>query len=188
MEVERYKMIYTSKIDETLIDQLKIIKLINKKLYNEIKSDNIRILGNDFVKNIKNKGKLIINNKKYKLKEFINIKEFKEDKIKINMILNKELSNISHLFHNCYKLKEFYFYYDEINMEDEAHSILEEHYDYDNDIFFDFNENSSDNCSEHSIYNNLRIDYIYSNYSTITTKTKMEEKYNIVIIINFLTI
>ena len=66
MEVERYKMIYTSKIDETLIDQLKIIKLINKKLYNEIKSDNIRILGNDFVKNNKNKGKLIINNKRYK--------------------------------------------------------------------------------------------------------------------------
>ena len=56
MEVERYKMIYT------------------KNLSTLFENDYIRILGNDFVKNNKNKGKLIINNKKYKLKEFINIK------------------------------------------------------------------------------------------------------------------
>ena len=55
----------------------------------------------NFVKNNKNKGKLIINNKKYKLTKFINVKEFKDDIIKINMILSKELSNISHLFENC---------------------------------------------------------------------------------------
>ena len=63
MEVEEYKMVYKRKNDEILIYEL---NLINKKLYKEIKSDNIRILGNDFVKNNKNKGKLIINNKKYK--------------------------------------------------------------------------------------------------------------------------
>ena len=43
MEVERYKMIYT------------------KNLSILFENDNIRILGNDFVKNNKNKGKLIIN-------------------------------------------------------------------------------------------------------------------------------
>ena len=59
MEVERYKMVYTTKIDETLIDEL--LEFTNNKLYNEIISDNMRILGNDFVKNNKNKGKLIIN-------------------------------------------------------------------------------------------------------------------------------
>ena len=76
MEVEEYKMVYKTKNDEILIYEL---NLINKKLYKEIKSDNIRILGKDFVKNNKNKGKLIINNKKYKLKEFININEIKND-------------------------------------------------------------------------------------------------------------
>ena len=99
MEVERYKMVYTTKFHETYKTLREEIIFMTDKLYNEIKSDNIRILGNDFVKNNKNKGKLIINNKKYKLKEFINIKEFKKDKIKIYMILSKELSNISHLIY-----------------------------------------------------------------------------------------
>ena len=57
MEDERYKMIYTKKIDEILIGGL---ELENNKQYNEIESDNIRILGNDFVKKNENKGKLII--------------------------------------------------------------------------------------------------------------------------------
>ena len=64
MEVERYKMIYTKKIRIELEDELfyGLDEIIN--IENE--NDNIRILGNDFVKNNKNKGKLIINNKKYK--------------------------------------------------------------------------------------------------------------------------
>ena len=156
MEVERYIMIY-----------------IKNFLF---ESDNIRILGKDFVKNNKNKGKLIINNKKYKLKEFINSNEIKNDIIKINMILSKELSNISHLFDNCSKLKEFSFCDDIRFIDDKEPHLLEEYNDYDNDIYFNFNENSSDNFSEHSLYKNLRIDDIYSNCSTITNKT--EEKYN----------
>jgi len=173
MEVERYKMIYTKIINEGLKSELPYEGRIIIDIFN--KNDNIRILGNDFVKNNKNKGKLIINNKKYKLKEFIKTKEFKDDKIKINMILSKELSIISYLFDNCYKLKEFYFCDDEINMEDEAHPILEEYNDYDNDL--DYNENAN-NDSENSLYKNLRTDDIYSNCSGITTETKMEEKYN----------
>ena len=144
-----------------------------------IKNDNIRILGNDFVKNNKNKGKLIINNKKYKLKEFMNHEEFKKDKIKIYMMLSKDLSNISHLFDNCEKLKEFSFCDDIRFIDDKEPHLLEEYNDYDNDIYFDYNENSFDNCSENSLYKNIRTDDIYSNCSEITTETKMEEKNDI---------
>ena len=94
------------------------------------------------------------------------------------MILSKELSNISHLFDNCYKLKEIIFCDDIIFIDDEASIKLEEYNDYDNEIDFDYNENSPDNCYENSLYENLRTDHIYSNCSEITTKTKMEEKYN----------
>ena len=115
-------------------------------------------------------------NKKYKLKEFISSNEIKNDIIKINMILSKELSNISHLFDNCAKLKEIFFCDDTRFIDDKGPHLLEEYNDYDNDIYFNFNGNSSDNFSEHSLYKNLRIDDIYSNCSTITNKT--EEKYN----------
>ncbi len=43
-------------------------------------------------------------NKKYKLKEFINSIKFKNDKLKINIVLNKELSNNFHIFEKCPKL------------------------------------------------------------------------------------
>ena len=125
MEVERYKMVCATKIDETLIDEL--LEFTNNKLYNEIISDNMRILGNDFVKNNKNKGKLIINNKKNKLKEFINSNTIKNDIIKINMILIKELSNISHIFHGCEKLKEFSFCDDTRFIDDKGPHLLEEY-------------------------------------------------------------
>ena len=81
MELERYKMIYTKIISEKL--KWKLPYDVEKIIEKENQSDNIRILGNDFVKNNKNKGKLIINNKKNKIKEFINSNEIKGDKIKI---------------------------------------------------------------------------------------------------------
>ena len=78
MEVERYKIIYTTKINKIIENALKnLINVIKRKqkIKGEIYSDNIRILGHEFVKNNKNKVKLIINNKKYRLKELINSKE-----------------------------------------------------------------------------------------------------------------
>ena len=130
------------------------------------------------MKNNKNKGKLIINNKKYKLKEFINFKEFKDGKIKINIILSKELSNISHIFDNCENLKEFFFCDDTRFFDDNGPHLLEEYNDYDYDIYFVYIEDSPDNCSELSLYKNIRTDDIYSNCSEITNKTKKEEKCN----------
>ena len=60
MEIERYKMIYITKIDKKLEDEIIYLK---QKIQEEINIDNIRILGNEFVKNNKNKAKLVINNK-----------------------------------------------------------------------------------------------------------------------------
>jgi len=113
MEVERYKMIYTKIYTDKLLDISRSIEdQIDEfilKIYKEIFSYDIRILGSDFVKNNKNKAKLIINNKKYALKEFINQKGFSSDEIEINILLNKDLLNISSFFKNCFKLIEFSF-------------------------------------------------------------------------------
>ena len=67
---------------------------------------NLRILGEYFCRNNKNKGKLIINNKKTSLKEFIEITNIKEKRIKIKMILNKNLYAKNHMFNNCNSLLE----------------------------------------------------------------------------------
>ena len=64
----------------------------------------IRILGENFCRNNKNKGKLIINNKKSELKEFINIENINKEQIKIKMVLNKNLYNKSHMFKDCKSL------------------------------------------------------------------------------------
>ena len=68
------------------------------------------------------------------------------------MILIKELSNISHLFHNCEELKEIFFFDNRIFIDDET-SLKSEEYT-DNDIYFDFNENINNN-SYYNLYNNL---------------------------------
>ena len=107
MEVERYKMIYATKNDKDLFYQMKYDFDYEEDIKYEILDDNVRILGYDFVKNNKNKAKLIINNKKCELKEFINGEEIIDDKIKVNMILSKQLTNLSYMFQNCYKLLEF---------------------------------------------------------------------------------
>ena len=71
-----------------------------------------RILGEYFCRNNKNKGKLIINNKKLCLQEFIEIKkivdkdESTRKKIKIKMVLNKNLYNKSYMFKDCKTLLE----------------------------------------------------------------------------------
>ena len=56
MEVERYKMNYTKIISEKL--KWKLPYDVRKIIDKEKESDNIRLLGKDFVKNNKNKGKL----------------------------------------------------------------------------------------------------------------------------------
>ena len=177
MEFKKYKMIFTTKINKELKDKISNIHMgyIEQTIKDEMLSDYIRILGNNFVKNNKNKGKLIMNNKKYRLKELINNKDFNVDKIKINMILNKGISNISHMFKNCVKLLE-------ISIKDSIINIDEESYEELFDYNIDYNEGSyknsnnyEDNCEY--IYNNFYKDYIYSNCSEITKCEEREVNY-----------
>ena len=67
----------------------------------------LKILSKDFVKTNRNKGKLIINNKKYCLKEYNELNNFDEYELKINILFNKDISNLSCMFKNCYSLLEF---------------------------------------------------------------------------------
>ena len=162
MEVERYKIILTSKIDKKIEDKINnrhSLFHIRKKIKDEIFSDNIRILGHEFVKNNENKAKLIINNKKY------NLKGFNNDKIKIIIILSKDIANISYMFMNCSKLLEISIYDDIIDITNKKPYESEDSY---NNI--DYNEDIYDN-----ILNNLCYDYIYPNYSAIAISTKEEE-------------
>ena len=86
------------------------------------------------------------------------------------------------------KIKGFYFFDDTRFIDDKEPYLLEEYNeeynDYDDEIDFDYNE-VINNCSENSLFKNLKIDDIYSNCSEITTKTKMEEKYNIIFFLHF---
>ena len=119
MEVEIYKMKYITKIAITSNEELEE-HYEEPQGINEIKSGGIRILGDDFVKLNSNKAKLIINNKKDKLREFINSKDLISYGMKIKIILYKGLSNISHMFKNCIKLKEMSDYDSIMNIEDET--------------------------------------------------------------------
>jgi len=171
MEVERYKMIYYPKVKRYVYEK----SLILDKFEDEIKSDNVRILGHNFVKNNKNKVKLLINNKKYNLKEFVDSKEFKEYQIKINIILSKGLSNISYMFENCFKLEEFSIY-DNINIDNE------EYYNYEENFYFhaDYGENINENDDNiyKNFYKNLKNNDIYTNISEVPQNTKSDENQN----------
>ena len=85
MEVEIYKMLY------------KITK----------STDNLRILGETYVKNNKNKGKFIIRNKRERIKSILSIKNLKQNKIK--MVISKNIYNINSMFKDCELLENFSF-------------------------------------------------------------------------------
>ena len=86
MEVEIYKMIYK---------------------FNKYMRD-LSILGKDFVINNIGKGILIINNRKFALIDNIQLDKFEEDRLKIRMILNKNIYNKSGMFKYCDNLLELY--------------------------------------------------------------------------------
>ena len=77
MEVEVFKMIYKMEKDKY----------------------NLRILGEVFKNNNKNKAKIIINNKKYPLNDVLSIENIRSKKIL--MILSKNIYNKSCMFKNC---------------------------------------------------------------------------------------
>ena len=66
-------------------------------------SNNLRILGENFVKNNRNKVKLIINNKKVYLKDKIPVQN--SPKMKLIIILIRAVNNRSCMFKNCESLE-----------------------------------------------------------------------------------
>ena len=70
-------------------------------IYNNkyIKDDLLKILGEEFVKNNRNKCKIIYENKEYELEEYINIKNNKKDKIEIKIKGINNITNIGCIFH-----------------------------------------------------------------------------------------
>ena len=82
MEIEIYKMTF--------------------KIQKEMKI--LRILGEDFQENNRNKGKLVINNKKYTLQNVIPINNSTPKTLKL--VLSKDIYNKSSMFKNCESLSK----------------------------------------------------------------------------------
>ena len=83
------------------------IEFVFDKFWRDIEyKSKLRILGEYFCRNNKNKGKLIINNKKSEIIEFINIENINKEQIKIKMLLNNNLYNKSYMFKDCQTLLE----------------------------------------------------------------------------------
>ena len=107
MELDCHTMLYNIPNKNELDRHEDNIKIDKDKFWIDIKyKRKLRILGEYFCRNNKNKGKIIINNKKSEIKEFINIENINKEKIKIKMLLNKNLYNKSYMFKDCKTLLE----------------------------------------------------------------------------------
>ena len=149
MEIERYSMIYNTKIS----------------------NNNLRILGKKFINNNNNKCKLLIKNKKYNLIEFFQFKDFEEEEeIKIDLILTKNIFDKSSMFNDCKSLIKFSIHNlsennGNCNFEDVIgqEGNLYKHFSIKNkNILFEQNSNESN----------------YSHYSKILRKEETEEKFH----------
>ena len=107
----------------------------NKKIKRKYK---LNILGNNFVKNNKNKGKYIYNNKKYALNDILIIDNRKNinnnEKIKIKIVLDDNCTNKSCMFANCNSLltisidtNQLNFKSDDIKKENQIYNETEIH-------------------------------------------------------------
>ena len=151
--------------------EMEIYKMFYKKGKN---SNNLRILGEDFAKNNKNKGKLIINNKKIALENYIYLEEDKL--IKIKMVLSKNIYNKSRMYKNCETLeklsllsfdddikqlqnveKNIEIEFNRQNMKDEEESFSSNNSIYDDNLAYK---------DDFPLYNNIKIDdFVFSEIS-----------------------
>ena len=76
-----------------------------KAIYKKGQGDNLRILGENYVKNNRNKGFLIVRNKKFHLKEFLPNNDIDKDKIKIKILLMRNINNYNFMFKDCETLE-----------------------------------------------------------------------------------
>ena len=75
-------------------------------MHYEIKenSNNIRILGEEFVRKNKNRGKIIFKDKKFPLIGLFQIKDIKTATFKIKLLLDKNCTHRSCMFKDCSSL------------------------------------------------------------------------------------
>ena len=73
-------------------------------IYDIKKGSEIKIFGEEFVKNNKNICKMIIDNKEYEITEKYNIKSKKIKKLKIKLEGINNVTNMSYMFYGCSSL------------------------------------------------------------------------------------
>ena len=136
MELDCHTMLYNIPNKNEKNQHRFDIKFIKDKFWSDIMfKRKLRILGEYFCRNNKNKGKLIINNKKSEIKEFINIENINKEQIKIKMLLNNNLYNKSYMFKDCETLLKL-----EINNDEE---YIEDNENFDiNNFELENNENN----------------------------------------------
>ena len=91
-----------------MLEQKNALEIKIRYLKND--KDRLRIFGENFVKNNKEKSKIIYKNKKHELKEFIdeidpNLKNKNEIELILN--INKDINDMSYMFYECKTLKSF---------------------------------------------------------------------------------
>ena len=91
------------------ITEINIIYDIDKR-DKENEKDIIKIFGDDFVKNNKNKCKMIIENEEYELEGEYNIKDYKNNKLEIKLKGIDNITNMSCMFSGCSSLSSYHHY------------------------------------------------------------------------------
>ena len=70
----------------------------------EIVEDNIKIFGNEFVENNKNKCKMIIDNKEYEIQEYFDIESNNNNILNLKLKGINNITNMSYMFYGCKSL------------------------------------------------------------------------------------
>jgi len=131
------------------------VEIYNMKYQIEKNLYDLRILGEEFTRNNRNKGKLIINNKKFELKSIISVNNYEH--IKIQMVLSKNIYNKSCMFKNCEALTSLsqiniYNYIEDLESMDNIIDT-EDYTQSESDSY----ENSFEDFNNPTMYNNIRL-------------------------------
>ena len=133
-----------------------IQELIFQLEYKVLNNDNIKLFDYFFVKENKDECKMIYNGEKYKLNEYLKIDNNlnQGNSIKIQLVINNNITNISNMFNNCKALLSFR-YISNINNFNNINEF-DNYIDESNDLKEDEEKESfyDDSISISSIHNN----------------------------------
>ena len=145
--------------------EVEIYKMTFKKGNN---ANELIILGEEFVKNNKNKGFLIIDNKKIKLNSKYDISNVNFSQKKIKLVLNRNIYNKSCMLKNCESLESFipFSIEEEINSEDQNENTDKENNEED-----ELNESFQSDNDEHPMYKNCNF-FDFPDFSIISQQNE----------------